>query len=33
MDKFEVEFYIKDNGENQLKILFLVWMSRCGLKC
>lgn len=24
MDKFEVEFYAKSNGENQQKILFLV---------
>ena len=32
MDKFEVEFYTKANGENRRKILSLVWMLKCGQK-
>lgn len=32
MDKFEVDFILKTMVKNQLKILFLVWASRCGLK-
>lgn len=33
MDKFEVEFYTKDNGEKPAKDLSLVWTSKCGQKC